>query len=116
MNELETVNKLISKRLIIDRGFKTPCWEFTGSRDTRYTKLGLQGGYGQIRIGGRPPKGKLHRVHVLAFKLWRSSEYTPDLNVLHFCDNPPCFNPEHLWQGNQSDNTRDAMRKGRYRL
>lgn len=101
---------------IKDCGYTTPCWVWIGATDLRATKLGRQGGYGHIRLGGRPPKGKLHRVHVLAFKLWRTEEYNDDLNVLHHCDNPPCFNPDHLWQGTQKDNTLDAMKKGRYRL
>lgn len=33
--------------------------------------------------------------------------------ICHHCDNPPCFNPEHLFPGTQSQNLADMRRKGR---
>jgi hypothetical protein len=33
--------------------------------------------------------------------------------VLHHCDNPPCFNPAHLYIGTKVDNARDCARRGR---
>ena len=36
-------------------------------------------------------------------------------NVLHTCDNPPCFEPAHLFRGTQSDNMKDCRDKGRLR-
>ena len=78
----------------------TGCWEFT-----RYLK---SNGYGQIGYKNEP-----WYVHRLSFKLFRSDEYKEHLFVLHKCDNPRCFNPDHLFQGDQSDNMTDASIKGR---
>ncbi len=37
----------------------------------------------------------------------------PDLLACHHCDTPLCVNVEHLFIGTPSDNTQDAIRKGR---
>jgi hypothetical protein len=51
-------------------------------------------------------------VHRVAWKEWIGP--IPDgLCVLHRCDNPPCFNPDHLFLGTKTDNHEDMVRKGR---
>jgi len=80
----------------------TPCIEWTGARH-RF-------GYGDLRIGG-----KLYRAHRLAWE----REHGPipaGMSVLHRCDNPPCYNVDHLFLGTQADNNRDMAAKGRHWL
>jgi hypothetical protein len=67
-------------------------------------------GYGIIKIGGR--NGRYYRVHRLIYEAVIGS--IPDrLYVCHTCDNPACYNPNHLFPGTQKDNMEDMKRKGR---
>lgn len=57
-------------------------------------------------------KGKCHDTHRIAY-----TEFVGDIPdsmiVMHSCDNPPCFNPEHLYLGTQKDNMHDMANKMR---
>jgi|SRR5665213_1795763 len=96
MNVDKLAKKLLSRRNITS----SECWEFTGSRDLR--------GYGRMADG----KGT-ERVHRLAYQIWVGS--IEGKLICHRCDNPPCFNPDHLFSGTSRDNQQDASRKGRSR-
>lgn len=76
----------------------TPCEEWTGARVR---------GYGRKKVNGR-----MVSVHRL---VWERAHgpIPPGVIIMHICDNPPCFNVEHLKAGTYADNTRDMMLKGR---
>lgn len=71
-------------------------WPYKKSRD----------GYGRIRY-----KSDYVPVHRLAFFISHGRWPTPF--GCHSCDVKACFNPRHIFEGTNSDNLRDAVRKGR---
>jgi hypothetical protein len=65
-------------------------------------------GYGHLYVDG-----KFVGAHRVALGLSRGRPLTPDEEALHSCDNPPCCNPGHLFEGTQRQNMDDMSRKGR---
>jgi hypothetical protein len=63
-------------------------------------------GYGEFWFDGKHEKA--HRV---AFLL--TNGRWPEPLGLHHCDNPPCCNQAHLFEGTHADNMRDRNAKGR---
>jgi hypothetical protein len=53
-------------------------------------------------------------VHRAAFAIW-NGPLEEGVKVLHRCDNPPCFNPDHLFAGTAQDNTDDMHAKSRWK-
>lgn len=76
------------------------CWPWTGPT--------YGGRYGQTSF-----RGKMVGAHRAA--VYVATGEWPTLHVLHHCDNPPCCNPAHLFQGTQADNNADKTAKGRGR-
>lgn len=76
------------------------CWIWTAGKSGKM-------GYGNFHITHR------HRVmaHRYSFFLEHGREATP--LCLHKCDNPPCVNPCHLFEGSTRDNVQDCVVKGR---
>lgn len=88
--------KLKSRCVVTESG----CWEYSGFRG--------DGNYGQMYC-----RGKQWRVHRLSFTLFKGP-IPEGMDVCHSCDNPPCFNPDHLWPGDPKANGKDCVQKGRH--
>lgn len=77
---------------------KTGCIEWNGA----ITKSG----YGHLKLGN-----KYVYAHRLSFEL--SGGILPKgYFACHSCDNKKCINPKHIFSGTNSDNIRDAQKKG----
>ena len=90
--------RLLLRRRIVDNG----CWEYTGNLDRK--------GYGRIRFQGFPTRA----VHRFSAWVWLDFDIDSNLMICHRCDNPKCFNPNHLFKGTASDNIRDSVSKNRF--
>lgn len=75
------------------------CWLWSGA-------VGASG-YGRFDLKGRGRPA--HRVSYAMAK----GDIPDGLFVCHHCDNRLCVKPSHLFLGNNSDNMRDMVRKGR---
>lgn len=89
----------------ISEAFSDPdaCWEWPLSRN-------VKSGYGQLSTWANG-KRVILSAHSASYRTFKGP--TNDLFVCHACDNPPCFNPKHLFLGTQRDNIHDAISKGR---
>lgn len=75
------------------------CWEWQGTLNPD--------GYGVMRVGG--DDRLVHRVAYIVFV----GPVPYGRVVLHTCNNPRCWNPQHLAVGTQGFNTQLAVLQGR---
>ena len=93
--------RLLEKRFIEN---ETGCWLWTGYLNHL--------GYGKIGTG--PRGSKILYVHRASWEIFKGP-IPKELFVLHKCDVPRCFNPDHLFLGTQKQNIEDCIAKGRFK-
>lgn len=100
------VEKSLEERLFSKRSVnkKTGCWEWTG--------FCMPFGHGMIGLGPKMNR-KTGLTHRVSAALYLGFDLFSPLKVCHHCDNPPCFNPSHLFIGTDKDNYDDMVSKGR---
>ena len=77
----------------------TPCWAWIGSKTN---------GYGSVP-NEKAGRRKWIYAHRFSYELHLGK---PKNLVCHRCNNRECTNPEHLYDGTYSDNTKDAVAAG----
>lgn len=95
IEHIPIIDRLNMRTIINTQG----CWEWQGAC--------TDDGYGVISY-----QGLQRRVHILSY-LHHKGEVPFDHLVCHTCDNPPCWNPDHLFCGTHQDNTQDMWSKNR---
>lgn len=84
----------------VDKSNQEGCWEWKGAKSPK--------GYGSFTLSTHA----VYAPHVLS--LWSHLNEAPTGRFCcHKCDNPSCVRPDHLWFGTASENTQDALTKGR---
>lgn len=96
----KTIKRFWSK---VKFGNQNECWEWQASLN--------HGGYGQYQIPNGEKWKCIKATRFIYETMFGRFDYS--LNVLHYCDNPKCVNPNHLWLGTHKDNSMDREQKGR---
>lgn len=78
-----------------------PCIEWPFGKD--------KDGYGKVTVAG-----KSQRAHRVVLEI-ATGKLDDGQVACHYCDNPSCFRPTHIFSGSSLDNVRDRVNKGRSR-
>lgn len=89
-----------------ERDRSTGCWEWPGRCE--WNGRTDPRGYGVFTL-----RGMKMRAHREAFRL--AGHDIVGVMVLHSCDNPPCYNPDHLHIGTRAENNAERDQRGRHR-
>ena len=69
--------------------------------------------FGQVYVSAETKGDQNQLLHRLAWEMHYAEPIPKGMVILHTCDNPACFNPEHLLLGTIGDNNKDRDNKGR---
>lgn len=57
---------------------------------------------------------RIYAAHIVAWIDANGRLPAPSMFICHHCDNPPCVNPDHLYEGTPSQNALDSVARGRH--
>lgn len=96
LTEQQAIANIVEHITINESG----CWLWQRGKNTC--------GYGEIVV--RNKRWMVHRYIYTVF----IGEIPKGMHVCHYCDQPNCINPSHLWIGTHKQNMADCRAKGRY--
>ena len=97
----ETLEQYAERRLLIKRKIDdNGCWIWTGCNNYLY---------GILRVNR-----KNEFVHRISAWLYLDYDLFSNEQINHKCDVKLCFNPEHLYIGSRSQNTKDSIFRGSF--
>jgi hypothetical protein len=77
-----------------------------------WTKALSEDGYGKFSTTYNG-QALTHVVTQVVWEVWNARPFPTGMCACHYCDNPACCNPLHLWIGTREQNRIDCVTKGR---